>query len=167
MVTDRFTESMIALRDFYDLHPLDVAYFAKKQIDKHHVATEVITEEIQEKIDRAFDLMREWNPFDYSIYKLANTLLTKKMEELFPQETARERVVEEVKLMNDLLYHVCAHELDNVTSQLNSWCLEREADNLWWNRIHLKQILNVTHKPFFLEEELYLSTHQQSNSSNR
>lgn len=139
LVTDRFTESVIVLKDFYNLHPLDVAYLIKKRNIKLSNENN-LTAKVEE---RASNLMREWNPFDFSIYKLANSLLTKKLENLYPEETVRRNVVEQVVVLNDLLYHICAPELHNFTSKLNYWCRERQLDNVKWNSLHEKIIKNA------------------------
>lgn len=169
LVTERFIESMIVLRDFYNLHPLDVSFIAKKT-NKRFSSEGIFNETSQEMIGRAYELMREWNPFDVSIHKLANAFLTRKMKDLYPQATTRDRVKEEVELLNDLLHHACAQSLINFTSQLNSWCSERELDNKEWNTLHLWQPLNLTHRPMEfgkvtrLEQEFLKKAHQGSDT---
>ena len=131
MVTERFIESVLILRDFYDLHPLDIVFFPMKVME-HPIGSK------NSDLITAEEKMREWNKYDTAIHKLANSTLSKKMEEIYPQQANRVRAVEEMETLNDLLHHVCSKELKNVVPELNSWCDEKTMDNIPWCRKHLK-----------------------------
>ena len=136
LVTERIMESVLVLRDFYELHPLDVTFLSQK------VRSNPTTAKSRDLI-KAEGMMREWNEYDTAIHELADSMLTKKMEDMFPQEVNRIRAVEEMETLNDLIYHVCSREHKKVVPKLNPWCREKEVDTHTWNKMHLGQFSNI------------------------
>ena len=133
LVTDRLLESMLALWDFYNLHPLDVAFFPKK-FSKNQASTHIGN---TINLLKAEEKIRKMNPYDTAAYKLANMKLSERIEDMFSSEVIRERAKEELKTLNDLLHYVC-QGLDNSMPELKFWCLEKELDNFKWCEEHLK-----------------------------
>ena len=137
LVTERMVESMLVLWYFYKLHPLDVAFLSKKVAKTSLVSPQ----QASNKTIAAEHLIREWNPYDTRIHAVANELLTRHLELIFPHPTMRQRAQEQLQSLNDLLFHVChpKQELGSST-ELHDWCEEKALDNWEWNRKHLQVI---------------------------
>mmetsp|Transcript_21872 Transcript_21872/g.46184 ORF Transcript_21872/g.46184 Transcript_21872/m.46184 type:complete len:489 (-) Transcript_21872:95-1561(-) len=141
MVSERMVESSLALWNFYDLHPLDVAFISQKVTIDRFTGESTLMNGSEEKKPRVVEVaeekVREWNPYDTSLHELANHALSKRMKAIFPEKTIRERAVRELELLNDIIWQVCLPELKEKTPELNDWCREKKMDNVAWNECHL------------------------------
>ncbi|KAL3910934.1 MAG: hypothetical protein SGILL_007488 [Bacillariaceae sp.] len=134
LVTDRFTESMLVLWGAYGLRPLDVTYMSKKE------RTKGMEKPLSAAILEAQDRARQWQSLDTAMFDLANTKLSERMKDLFPDQSLRAKVQQEFEELNNLVHHVCADELHNVTTGLNYWCQEKKLDNVDWNKAHFEML---------------------------
>lgn len=85
LVTERMVESMLILWHVCRLHPLDVAFLSKK------VKTTLVAfqQKSSNKTIAAEALIREWNTYDTRLHAVANELLTRHLEFIFPNTTMR------------------------------------------------------------------------------
>ena len=148
LVTERFSESMLALWDFYRLHPLDVAFLSKKVANNTPtrggggVADSRRYTPLEDKTTeflKAEEKVRWMSPYDTATHKLANAQLSEKMEGMFSKEVNKERVKDTLNILNDLLHEVF-QGLDDVMPELKFWCLEKELDNVQWSEAHLNML---------------------------
>jgi hypothetical protein len=141
LVTERMVESMLVLWHVYRLHPLDVAFLSKKVKTTTTTTTTKVAfqQKSSNKTIAAEALIREWNTYDTRLHAVANELLTRHLEFIFPNTTMRQRAQEQLQSLNDLLFHVCDPK-QNAGSELHDWCEEKAIDNWEWNKKHLEII---------------------------
>jgi Galactose-3-O-sulfotransferase len=134
LVTERMIESMLVLWHTYQLHPLDVAYLSKKVVR---------TTSAVEKSNRTLvveHMVRTWNPYDTKMHTVANEVLAKRMELIFPEPDQRIRAHEQLQSLNDLLFSACQVDDDQATEELEYWCNEKVLDSYAWNVVHLNRL---------------------------
>lgn len=135
LVTERMSESLLLLWDFYKLHPLDMTFHSFK------VRRPMAGDETQDRSNgntlAALERVRALDSYDASLYRFANEELTSKMNALFPTKAMREQAISEFESMNNLAHQVCLKEFKDVASGLNYWCHEKAVDKPKWVHMHL------------------------------
>mmetsp|Transcript_28741 Transcript_28741/g.37089 ORF Transcript_28741/g.37089 Transcript_28741/m.37089 type:complete len:133 (-) Transcript_28741:287-685(-) len=91
MVTERMAESFVVLRHAYGLSLDDVAFFSQKV--QHNADTSAVH-------DEALKVLRELQPFDMFLHKLANAALDRWIPTSLMHVPFEEEVAQLVKLSN-------------------------------------------------------------------
>ena len=156
MVTERMAESLLSLQEFYDLHPLDVTYFPMKE--RHYLKADTQTDlDVLERV-------REWHPIDLEMHRMANEMLTQRLNSRFGSKsnedtlTALQKAKWESATLNTIVTRVCTRRTKGLdmmnpaqlpNNTLLYWCLEKLLDNNPWNLFHTNRLNSNQTIPYY------------------